>query len=283
MISCSPPVPCRAEPLTGVDLMIRLSYDRYCSEIVAQTDLLRSCIEGADLSAPVPSCPDWNLGQLLRHLGGGHRWVETIVRTRATQPPSDDQLRGLSGYTDEDPAVLGPWLAEGAAQLADTLRAASPDAEMWTPVPGETSMFFARRFTHETIIHRADATLALGARFTVGTDVALDAIDEWMELGSLPMHFEIHPWMRELLGPGRTLHFHATDTAPEAAVEWLIDLTGDAIAWRRAHEKAAVAVCGPLIDLLLVIYRRRPAHGDGIEVLGNEQLLDCWLERVSFG
>ena len=50
-----------------------------------------------------------------------------------------------------------------------------------------------------------------------------------------------------------------TDTAPEAAAEWLVDLTGDTIAWRRAHEKAAVAARGPLTDLLLIIYRRRPS------------------------
>jgi hypothetical protein len=97
--------------------MTLLSFDRYCAEIVTQTDLLRSRIDGADLTAPVPSCPGWNLGQLLRHLGGGHRWVETIVRTRATAPPSDEQLRDLSGCTDEDPAVLGPWLAD--AELLD--------------------------------------------------------------------------------------------------------------------------------------------------------------------
>jgi uncharacterized protein (TIGR03083 family) len=263
--------------------MTLLSYDRYCAEITAQTDLLRSHIEGADLTVPVPSCPGWNLGQLLRHLGGGHRWAETIVRTRATQPPSDDHFRDLAGYADEDLAVLDPWLAEGAAQLADMLRGAGLDAQVWTPVPAGTTTFYARRFAHETVIHRADATLALDAEFTLDEEVALDALDEWMELGSLPMHFEIHPWMRELLGPGRTLHFHATDTAPEAAAEWLIDLTGEAIVWRRAHEKATVTVRGPLTGLLLVVYRRRPAHGQGIEVLGDGQLLDFWLERVSFG
>jgi len=75
----------------------------------------------------------------------------------------------------------------------------------------------------ETLIHRADATLAVGAELTVDQEVALDALDEWMELGSLPMHFEVRPWMRELLGPGRTLHFHATDTAPE------LRMTGAAI------------------------------------------------------
>lgn len=265
--------------------MTRLGYDRYCAEIVAQTALLRSCIEGADLTAQVSSCPGWNVGQL-RHLGGGHRWAEATVRTRATQPLPDEHFRDLSAYTDEDPAVLGPWLVEGAAQLVDTLRGAGPDAKVWTPVPGGSATFYARRFAHETVIHRADATLAVGAEFIVDEAVAVDALDEWMELGSLPMHFEVHPWMRELLGPGRTIHFHATDTAPEAAVsssEWLIDLTGDAIVWRRAHEKAAVAVRGPLTDLLLVVYRRRPARSQGIEVLGDGQLLDFWLERVSFG
>ncbi|MGH4023318.1 MAG: maleylpyruvate isomerase family mycothiol-dependent enzyme [Pseudonocardiaceae bacterium] len=260
-----------------------LSHDRYCSEIVAQTRLLRSCIEGADLTAPVFSCPGWNVGQLLRHLGGGHRWAEETVRTRATQALPDEHFRDLSAYTDEDSAVVGPWLAEGAGQLADTLRSAGPDATLWTPVPGGTTAFYARRFAHETVIHRADATLALGVEFTLDEDVAVDAIDEWMELGSLPMHFELHPWMRELLGPGRTLHFHATDTAPETAAEWVIDLTGDTIVWRRTHEKAAVAVRGPLTDLLLVVYRRRPVQSAGVEILGDEQLLDFWLERVGFG
>jgi hypothetical protein len=32
----------------------------------------------------------------------------------------------------------------------------------------------------------------------------------------------------------------------------------------------------------LTIYRRRPARG-GVEILGDAQLLDFWLERVTFG
>ncbi|MGW3624457.1 hypothetical protein [Streptomyces sp. NPDC000880] len=103
-----------------------------------------------------------------------------------------------------------------------------------------------------------------------------------MALGSLPQIFEYHPEKRELPGPGRTLHFHATDTGPQAAAEWLMDLTGDAIAWRRAHEKAAVAVRSPLTELLLVVYGRRPARSEGIEILGDAELLDFWLDRVRF-
>ncbi|MGO4759643.1 hypothetical protein AB4212_65330 [Streptomyces sp. 2MCAF27] len=39
----------------------------------------------------------------------------------------------------------------------------------------------------------------------------------------------------------------------------------------------------PLTELLLLVYRRRPAHGEGVEVLGDARLLDFWLDRVPFG
>jgi hypothetical protein len=168
--------------------------------------------------------------------------------------------------------------------LGDALRVGGPDASVATgPIPDGKAAFYARRFTHETAIHRADATLALGKPFSLERDVALDGFDEWMELGSLPMHFEVHPWTRELLGPGRTLHFHATDTDPDDHAEWVVDLTGDALAWRRAHEKAAVAVRGPLVELLLVVYKRRSPQAGSVELLGDADLLDFWLDRVSFG
>jgi uncharacterized protein (TIGR03083 family) len=220
--------------------------------------------------------------QLLRHVGAGHRWAEKIVRTRATEPPPDTELRRLNPDADVDVATLAAWLAQGAAALADALRAAGPETPVWAPlagVPGRVA-FYARRFAHETLIHRADAALALGATFIVEPAVAVDAMDEWLDLGSLPEMFEFHPRLRELLGAGRTIHLHATDTGFGA--EWVVDLTGERIVWRRAHEKCAVAVRGPLTELLLLIYRRRPP-GPGVEMLGDLELLRFWLDRVAFG
>jgi uncharacterized protein (TIGR03083 family) len=259
--------------------MSRLSYERHCAEIRVQTDLLRSTIAGGDMTVDVPSCPGWNVGQLVRHLGGGQRWLEELVRTRSTEFIPDDAFRDLSPYADEDPAVLEPWLAESGARLSDTLLAAGPEAKVWTPLPVDGTRFFARRFCHETLMHRADATLALGAPFTVAPDVAADALDEWMELGSLPVMFDFHPEQRELLGAGRTIGLAATDVD----AHWLVDLTGELIRWRPAREEAAVAVHGSLTDLLLVTYKRRPVNGGGVEVVGDRELLDFWLERVSFG
>ncbi|UYB40678.1 maleylpyruvate isomerase N-terminal domain-containing protein [Streptomyces sp. Je 1-4] len=240
--------------------MPSMSYARYCAEIVAQTDLLRSRIEGADLATPVPTCPDWNLGQLLWHLGGAHRWAETIVRTRAAEPVSDELVNDVSGATGKDPAAVDAWLAEGAGQLAATLRAAGPQAQVWTVAPGGTPEFWARRMVHETVVHRADATFTIAAAspaprttapaagapaFTLAQEVAIDALEEWMGFASLPLVFEAKPELRDLMSEGRTLHFHATDTAPETAAEWLVGLDGDTLTWSRTHARATVAVRAP--------------------------------------
>ncbi|MFJ3955667.1 maleylpyruvate isomerase N-terminal domain-containing protein [Streptomyces libani] len=302
--------------------MPSMSYARYCAEIVAQTDLLRSRIEGADLATPVPTCPDWNLGQLLWHLGGAHRWAETIVRTRAAEPVSDELVNDVSGATGKDPAAVDAWLAEGAGQLAATLRAAGPQAQVWTVAPGGTPEFWARRMVHETVVHRADATFTIAAAspaprttapgpapaagapaFTVAQEVAIDALDEWMGFASLPLVFEAKPELRDLMSEGRTLHFHATDTAPETAAEWLVGLDGDTLTWSRTHARATVAVRAPLAELLLLVYGRRATHdarttgsgnqnsgsssngndrSNGIEIVGDVPLLDAWLDGVSF-
>lgn len=241
-------------------------------------------LAGGDLTTPAPSCPGWNVGQAARHLGGGQRWAAAMVATGAEAPLPDGDFRDLTPYANEDPAVLGPWLVESGELLAAALEASGPDAPLWTPFPEQTggqASFFARRFAHETAIHRADVTLPLGKPFELAPEVAADAIDEWMELGSLPFHFEVHPQMRELLGPGRTVHLHATDTDAALHAEWVLDLTGGVITWRRAHEKSAVAVRGPVTDLLLMIYRRRAP--DGLEMFGDAALVNFWLERVAFG
>jgi hypothetical protein len=147
---------------------------------------------------------------------------------------------------------------------------------MWCPVDGGGSAFYARRFAYETAMHRADAALALGVQYTLAPDVAADGIDEWIELGCMPFHFEVHPWMRELIAPGRTIGLHATDTD----AHWLLDLTRDVITWQRADEQAAAEIRAPVTDLLLTIYRRRPVAGLG--VTGDAKLVDFWLERVAF-
>jgi uncharacterized protein (TIGR03083 family) len=254
-----------------------LGFDRHRAEITSQTALLAGHLDGADVTAQVPSCPGWNVSQLCRHVDGGLRWANEIVATRAAEPPPDVALRDLSAATHDDAAQIAASLREAAAALVATLHGAGPAAQMWCPVSCGGAAFYARRFAHETAIHRADAALAIGIPFELDAAVACDGVEEWLELGSLPFHFDVHPWMRELLGPGRVIGLHATDTGDH----WVLDLTGDVISWRRGDEPAAADVRGPIADLLLALYRRVPVAA--LEVTGAVGLVDFWLERVGFG
>jgi hypothetical protein len=87
-----------------------MDFDRHCDEIVAQTALLTGYVDGADMGRPVPTCPGWNVSQLMRHVDGGLRWAAEIVGSRATAPPPDVALRDLAGFTDEDPTLLSASL-----------------------------------------------------------------------------------------------------------------------------------------------------------------------------
>ncbi|MEV7001543.1 maleylpyruvate isomerase family mycothiol-dependent enzyme [Streptomyces sp. NPDC093982] len=258
--------------------MTSLTFDRYCDAIVSQTERLTAHVRGADMTSPVLSCPGWNLGQLLRHVGGDHRWAEEIVRTRATGPIPDDGVNDVTPYTHEHEDFLLPWLTEGAAQLSATLRAAGPDAQAWNPSDDRSApvAFWARRMTYETALHRADAALTVGAEYALDGDLAVDAVQEWLEFSTFPEAFEPGPDLPDLLGPDRGLHFDATD-----AGEWLVDLTGKHPVWRPGPGDATATATarGPVTDLLLYFYRRPTS---AVETEGDTALLDLWRTRAGF-
>ncbi|MEU4468620.1 maleylpyruvate isomerase family mycothiol-dependent enzyme [Streptomyces sp. NPDC024017] len=262
-----------------------LAHDRYCDEIARQVGLLRSVVtSGADLSGTVPTCPEWSLEDLVRHMGAALRWVEFIVRTRAQEEVPEERVPGLAGPGARgDAAALDAWLAEGGEQVVTALREAGPDTKVWSWAGILNSGFWARRMTHEITVHRADATLAAGLPYEVAPEVAADAIDEWLQIVEFVQRTVPQDEVSELRGPGRTIHLHATDTRPGLDAEWLVELTEDGVTWRRGHEKATVALRGPLTSVLLAFYRRLPLDARELDVLGDRELLEFWLQRATFG
>ncbi|WP_026422739.1 maleylpyruvate isomerase family mycothiol-dependent enzyme [Actinokineospora inagensis] len=246
------------------------------AEIVTQTALLTSTIADADLRTPVPSCPGWTVGMLLRHIGHGHRWAAEILTTRTTEPLADAALRDLTGYTDEDPAVLSPWLTEGAHLLHDALAATPASTPLWSPIPGGNAGFYARRFTHETLIHRADATLALHRPFTVTAPVAIDAIDEWMALTTLPAILDFYPERKTLLHHPKSISYSATD----APISWQVDFSGPVFRYTTHTTPATATVSAPLTLLLLDLYRRL---ADPLPATGDQSLVSAWRTHSTFG
>ncbi|MEV1062109.1 maleylpyruvate isomerase family mycothiol-dependent enzyme [Streptomyces sp. NPDC050263] len=265
--------------------MTLLSHDRYCDEIAHQMGLLRSVVtSGADLTATVPTCPDWSLEQLVRHMGVALRWTDALVRARAQEEIPPERVPGIGGPAVEgDPAALDAWLAETGELVVGALREAGPDTKVWGWAGVHDTGFWARRMTHEITVHRADATLAVGLPYEVAPEVAADTLDEWLQIVAWVQRNLPHRVAAELLVGDRSIHLHATDAAAGLNAEWSVDLTEQGIVWRRGHEKATVALRGPLTSVLLAFYGRLPLDSPGLEVLGEREVLEFWLERAKFG
>jgi uncharacterized protein (TIGR03083 family) len=124
---------------------------------------------------PVPRT-DWNVRDLVTHVGGVHRWASDVVRTGATAldtPASRDVGRGPG---DDE---LLEWFITGHAALVSALRSAAPDLAAATFLSAPSPLhFWARRQAHETAIHRADADAAAGELSHYAPGFAQDGIIE---------------------------------------------------------------------------------------------------------
>jgi uncharacterized protein (TIGR03083 family) len=253
--------------------------DRFYTELRACTAELARIIDG-DLERPVPTCPGWTFRQLATHLGRGHRWAAQIVATRATGPVPMREV--ADGKLPEDPARHAHWLNAGANQVIEAVTAAGSDP-VWTFTGMRPASFWARRRAHEAAVHLADAQLAAGRDVDLPADVAADGVDERLALIAAGTEGSTDPaGAQELRGDGQSLHFHATDPGLSETGEWLVTRTPSGVTIQHGHGKADVAVRGPAASLLLVLTRRLLPSDPAIEVLGEQALLNHWLQHTPF-
>jgi uncharacterized protein (TIGR03083 family) len=234
-------------------------------------------IRGADPSTPVPTCPKWNLNQLFRHVGRGHRWAAQIVADRVDYALDPRAVEG--GKPPENPDDAIAWLEEGAQRLVDAVEETGFDAPVWTFIGPRPAYWWVRRRLHEVAVHRADATLALGLRYTLAPELAADGINEWLDLAAAFAGSSDQP---PPLADGEAIHLHATDPGLGVAGEWMIRVSGGRITWSHEHQKGAVALRGGAADLLLAILRRIPVADTDIEILGDDAVWQRWLDQTPY-
>lgn len=219
----------------------------------------------------LPGCPDWNLIDLVLHLGGVHRHVQFRVRNhiypfrRFTEAEQEEMLalhEEYFGWAKTEaprdrplPEDLVSWFERGAAGLAEALESAEPDERVgtWFP-PNQTAGFWQRRMAQETAVHRWDAESAGGETEPIERRLAADGVDEVLDV-MLPAD-EAHD-------SGETIHFHSTDDAGE----WLLKLDPQGVIVTREHARGDAAVRATASDLLLYLWGR-PVE-DRVDVLGD--------------
>lgn len=248
----------------------------YAAALIDETRAFGEVVRGGDPTTTIPACPEWNLGQLFRHVGRGHRWAAQIVADRLDHRLDPRSVDGGKPPGDPDEAI--GWLNDGAQQVLDAVQRVSPDTKVWTFVGPRPAGWWIRRRLHEATVHRADAALALGLDFTLPAELAADAVSEWLDVvtGRPPADGE------PPLADGQSVHLHATETGLGEAGEWTISTGPDGLVWSRQHGKGSVALRGSAKDLLLVILGRVPVADTDVAVFGDVGVWQHWLDHTPF-
>jgi len=222
----------------------------------------------ASFDTGVPSCPEWDVAQLIGHLGFIYGRVALVVSTRRTAAIDRSEVPAAP----EGQARLG-WFAERRMAMLSTLDVADADVPVWNWTvnsPGPTSFWF-RRMAHESLVHRVDMELAQGSEPVEGDpEVAADTVAEFFEI-FYPM-FE--PQISET-GLGGSMHLHATDVS---GAEWTVEALSGGSKISREHAKADVALRGSAFDLACWIWGRLPTGR--LETFGDRTIANRFQELV---
>jgi uncharacterized protein (TIGR03083 family) len=241
-----------------------MEIDEHLDTLHRQGELLAETAAAADLDIDVPTCPGWTVRDLVRHVGGVHRWATThIVEQRETLMGKAEEDALMARYPAGDDELFD-WYRAGHRTLIESFEKADPAVPYWSLLPAPTPLaFWVRRLTHETTMHRVDVQNATGAVDTVAPELAADGIHELLHGFFSISH-------RPRCETSYSLHVHATDSDGE----WLIQGGPDGLTVTDEHAKADFAVRGPVDDLYRLLWNRRGT--DGLEVFGDPSVLDLW-------
>lgn len=242
----------------------------HIAAIAAEGKLLAVNAEQAGLDAAVPSCPGWDVRDLLRHLSEIHLWAAAQVTKRADKlwPDGLDDIAGwwpdLADFWPEDDKLVAYYLTTNA-NLVAALEAAPDDLECNTFLDAPSSKaMWARRQAHETAIHRYDAEQANAAATEFASGFASDGIDELLvAFGSR--------WATYPVETTRTMRVETTDSADR----WHLTFAPDGITPVNGSADDAEAVLrGRASDLYVSLWNRE--NDDRLTIEGDGRLVEIW-------
>jgi uncharacterized protein (TIGR03083 family) len=221
-----------------------------------------------DFDAPVPTCPDWTVRDLVRHVGEVHAWARTHVTDLRGE--RNDDVSTFRTWPADDDAALIDWYRHGHAALVAALEKADPDADFFGFLPGwRGTRFWARRQAHETTMHRVDAQSVTGAVSATTPGFALDGIDELL-----------HGFYARR--PSRLVSDHPLEfvlRAPDAGRAWSVSIGADGVTATDGETQGWASVSGNAFDLYLLLWNRREL--EGLEVQGDPAGLATWREKAT--
>jgi uncharacterized protein (TIGR03083 family) len=246
-----------------------LSLEQHLEALARSGAALGEAAAGAGLDAKVPTCPAWDVTDLVVHQGMVHRWAAANLRGERGHDTAASQAGGRAA------ASLLAWYADGLAGLVDTVRSTPEDAEAMVflrdaPPPRR---FWARRQAHETTIHAADAAAAVLGRWPAAADVDVDPALAADGIDELLMGF-ITRGKGRLHTPEPSTVLVRTDDTGHA---WTLRIgDGPVVTTPGGTDQPAAVLSGTAVQVYLSLWNR----ADELAVEGRADLVDQWRRQV---
>ncbi|MEO7447065.1 MAG: maleylpyruvate isomerase family mycothiol-dependent enzyme [Humibacillus sp.] len=242
-----------------------LPFARHLSEDSAR---FRAVLAAAPSTSRVPTCPDWQVDDLLWHLTEV-QWFWGEIAERGLTDPGD--LDAMNAARPERPAARAALLEtydSASERLQRVLTGLSPETPLWMWADDKSAGYIARRQAHEALIHRLDAELTTGERTSIDPRLACDGVDEALRV--MRGH-EPEPDLDHVPTSGAV-----TISAVDTMSSWTVTPVRVTGTWNGDEidvERLLVAD-GPVADGSVA-----DGSGDGpvAEIAGTSADLDCWL------
>ncbi len=128
--------------------------------------------------APVPTCPQWQVDDLLWHLAEVQWFWGEIAERGLTDPAELDDVNATRRPRPGDHEGLLEAYDTASERLQRVLAGLAPETPLWMWADDKSAGYILRRQAHEALVHRLDAELAVGERTSIDPRLACDGVDE---------------------------------------------------------------------------------------------------------
>jgi len=232
-------------------LTTTLSPVAYLKHLTSDGARLAEAVRAADPASPVAGCPGWTARDVAIHTGAVYHHKLAILRLGRQPAKGEWASRPPEGSDPVD------WFLAALEEIIGLLGGLDPAAPTMTWAGEQPTWFWHRRMAQETAVHRVDAESALDGGEPIDHDLALDGIDEVLDV------FLTHRADPSARGSGERLLVRTGGYA------WTVALgTAGVVVERGPGPSDAVLTADPS-DLLLWLWGRRPdtavhVEGDGV-------------------
>jgi len=282
--------------VASVETMPRLEPATYLDHLRTESARFRAVLADCDPGAKVPTCPEWDAGDLLWHLAGVQLFWAKVLRHRPASPDDAEIAEEPAAQRPESYDELLEAYDDYSHALATELERADPEDAAWHWSGDNRVVTTHRRQAHEALIHRVDAELTAGVPVTpLDATLADDGVAE-----VLGVMYGGEPEWGSFKRTGETFAVHLTDTGTELLVA-LGKFSGTVPGSGKVYEdeddlwlvddgpEPAATVSGTAADLDTWLWHRDPAlvagqhEGDRIRVDGDRLVFEKAAEILGGG